>query len=46
MSVEFKGLAYLTGFALPNFYFHHAMTYAILRHNGLDLSKADYIGER
>ena len=41
---EFKGLAYLTGFALPNFYFHHAMTYAILRHNGLDLSKKDYIG--
>jgi hypothetical protein len=41
---EFKGLAYLTGFALPNFYFHHAMTYAILRHNGLELSKKDYIG--
>jgi hypothetical protein len=41
---EFKGLPYLTGFALPNFYFHHAMTYAILRHNGLDLSKKDYIG--
>lgn len=41
---EFKGLAYLTGFALPNFYFHHAMTYAILRHNGLDLTKPDYIG--
>jgi hypothetical protein len=44
--LEFKGLAYLTEFALPNFYFHHAMTYAILRHNGLDLSKKDYIGER
>ena len=42
--LEFKGLAYLTGFALPNFYFHHAMTYAILRHNGLELSKSDYIG--
>lgn len=41
---EFKGLPYLTGFALPNFYFHHAMTYAILRHNGLELSKSDYIG--
>jgi hypothetical protein len=41
---EFKGLAYLTGFALPNFYFHHAMTYAILRHNGLDLSKPDFLG--
>lgn len=42
--LEFKGLPYLTGFALPNFYFHHAMTYAILRHNGLDLAKSDYIG--
>jgi uncharacterized protein len=42
--LEFKGLPYLTGFALPHFYFHHAMTYAILRHNGLDLSKSDYIG--
>ncbi len=42
--LEFKGLDYLTGFALPNFYFHHAMTYAILRHNGLDLAKSDYIG--
>jgi hypothetical protein len=41
---EFKGLPYLTGFALPNFYFHHAMTYAILRHNGLELSKPDYVG--
>ena len=41
---EFKGLAYLTGHALPNFYFHHVMTYAILRHNGLELSKQDYIG--
>lgn len=42
--LEFKGQAYLTGFALPNFYFHHVMTYAILRHNGLDLSKPDYAG--
>ena len=31
-------------FALPNFYFHYTMVYAILRHNGLDLSKGDYIG--
>jgi uncharacterized protein len=41
---EFKGQAYLTGFALPNFFFHYTTTYAILRHNGLDLSKGDYIG--
>jgi len=42
--LEFKGQAYLTGFALPNFYFHHTVAYAILRHNGLELSKVDYIG--
>jgi hypothetical protein len=41
---EFKGLAYLSGYALPNFYFHYTMAYAILRHNGLGLAKGDYIG--
>ena len=40
----FKGQAYLTGFALPNFYFHYTMAYAILRHNGLDLAKGDFVG--
>jgi uncharacterized protein len=42
--LDFKGQAYLTGFALPNFFFHYTMAYAILRHNGLELSKPDYIG--
>ena len=42
--LDFKGLPYLTGFALPNFYFHYTMAYAILRHNGLELSKPDYVG--
>ena len=42
--LEFKGQAYLTGFALPNFYFHYTMAYAILRHNGLGLVKNDFIG--
>jgi hypothetical protein len=42
--LEFKGQAYLTGFALPNFYFHYTMAYAILRHNGLGLVKGDFIG--
>ncbi len=41
---EFKGLPYLIEFALPNFYFHYTTTYAILRHNGLDLAKKDYVG--
>ncbi|MDE2250049.1 MAG: DUF1993 domain-containing protein [Gammaproteobacteria bacterium] len=42
--LSFKGLAYLTGYALPNFYFHYTTAYAILRHNGLELSKPDFIG--
>jgi uncharacterized protein len=29
---------------IPNFYFHVAMAYAILRHNGVDLGKRDYLG--
>lgn len=42
--LSFKGLPYLTSFALPNFFFHYTTAYAILRHNGLDLVKADFIG--
>jgi hypothetical protein len=42
--MEFTGLVYLLNAVLPNFYFHYTMTYAILRHNGLDLSKGDYVG--
>ena len=40
----FKGQAYLLHFALPNFYFHMAMAYAILRHNGVVIGKRDFIG--
>ncbi|MGH8707002.1 MAG: DUF1993 domain-containing protein [Burkholderiales bacterium] len=40
----FKGLQYLLGFAQPNFYFHVTAAYAILRHNGVELGKRDYIG--
>jgi uncharacterized protein len=35
---------YLTRFALPNFYFHIATAYDILRHNGVVLGKRDYLG--
>lgn len=35
---------YLLEFVTPNFYFHVAHAYAILRHNGVDLGKRDYIG--
>lgn len=39
-----SGRDYLNEMALPNFYFHVATAYAILRHNGVDLGKRDYIG--
>jgi hypothetical protein len=42
--VKFKGMQYLLGFAHPNFYFHATTAYDILRHNGLDIGKQDYIG--
>jgi len=41
---SFKGLPYLLSFALPNFYFHLTTAYAILRHNGIELGKPDFIG--
>jgi uncharacterized protein len=43
-SVRFSGIQYLLGFALPNFYFHVVTAYDILRHNGVELVKRDYIG--
>ncbi|HEX8438555.1 DUF1993 domain-containing protein [Archangium sp.] len=42
--VQYQGQAYLLSFAMPNFYFHITMAYALLRHNGLDLGKADFLG--
>ncbi|MCB1606579.1 MAG: DUF1993 domain-containing protein [Xanthomonadales bacterium] len=43
-AMQFKGLPYLHFFVLPNFYFHLSMTYAILRHNGLQIGKRDFLG--
>jgi hypothetical protein len=40
---NFKGENYLVGFALPNFFFHLTTAYAILRHNGVELGKGDYM---
>lgn len=40
----FKGQAFLQHFALPNFFFHYATAYGILRHSGIELGKRDYIG--
>ena len=42
--VTFSGSDYLFGFALPNFYFHVTTAYAILRHNGVEVGKMDYLG--
>ncbi|UUX97594.1 DUF1993 family protein [Aquabacterium sp. J223] len=42
--LRFDGRAYLTGFALPNFYFHATTTYALLRHAGVPLGKGDFLG--
>ena len=39
------GTNFVISHAIPNFYFHIAMAYAILRHNGVDLGKNDYLGE-
>jgi len=40
----FRGEDYMNQFVLPNFYFHITHAYAILRHNGVDLGKRDYMG--
>jgi hypothetical protein len=36
--------AYLTSYGLPQFFFHCTTSYAILRHNGLEVGKRDYMG--
>jgi len=42
--LQFKGEAFLKHWALPNFFFHATTLYALLRHAGVDLGKADYLG--
>jgi len=43
--VSFKGMQFLLGFAYPNFYFHVTTAYDILRHNGVEIGKQDFIGK-
>lgn len=43
-STSYKGMQFLLGHALPNFYFHVTTTYNILRHNGVQVGKRDYLG--
>jgi len=42
---KLSGQAYLTNYGLPQFFFHVTTAYAILRHNGLDIGKRDYMGQ-
>ena len=41
--ITMKGEQYLKHFALPNFFFHVTTVYALLRHNGVNLGKSDYL---
>jgi hypothetical protein len=42
--MKFTGCDYLTGFALPNFFFHITIAYALLRANGAPIGKMDFLG--
>ena len=41
---HYKGMQFLLGHAIPNVYFHITTAYAILRHNGVEVGKRDYLG--
>jgi hypothetical protein len=43
---SFTGKDYFLGFVIPNFYFHYTTAYAILRHNGVQIGKGDFLGNR
>jgi len=43
-TLRFSGLDFLAHWALPSFFFHVTTAYAILRHNGLEIGKQDFLG--
>src|SRR6266851_29176 len=43
-SWKFTGIAYWNDFVLPNFFFHVSMVYALLRKNGVEIGKGDFLG--
>jgi hypothetical protein len=43
-TLAFTGSSYLSSFVLPNFFFHVTTAYNILRHNGVAIGKADFLG--
>jgi hypothetical protein len=44
--LDFQGLDYLQRWAIPNVFFHITTAYAILRHNGVEIGKRDFLGAR
>ncbi|OGB26317.1 MAG: hypothetical protein A3I66_21410 [Burkholderiales bacterium RIFCSPLOWO2_02_FULL_57_36] len=44
-SKSFKGQTYLLQYALPQFFFHATTAYAILRHNGIEIGKKNFMGQ-
>ena len=43
-TLQFKGIDFLAHWALPNFFFHETTAYDILRHNGVEVGKMDFLG--
>jgi uncharacterized protein len=43
-TITLKGQQFLNVFAFPNFYFHAAIAHGILRHNGVEIGKRDFLG--
>jgi hypothetical protein len=43
-TLEMKGLPFLQNWAIPNFFFHAVTAYNLLRHNGVDIGKRDFLG--
>jgi len=44
VTLNFKGMQFLLHFSLPHFYFHVTTAHDILRHNGVDIGKRDFLG--
>lgn len=42
---HYTGMQFLLGHAIPNVYFHASIAFAILRHNGVEIGKRDYLGK-
>ena len=43
-AMKFTAVSYVADFVLPNFFFHSSMVYALLRNNGVELGKGDFLG--